>query len=61
MPQTVGVYITTNRAKHQPSLFDKTPMVYRFLHACLTFQFRSCTVKEGNCGGGCGGGNRDAK
>ena len=30
--------------KHQLSVFDKTPMVRRFFHACFTFQFRACTV-----------------
>jgi hypothetical protein len=32
--------------KHQLSMYDTTPMVHRFFHACLTFQFRSSTVTE---------------
>jgi len=33
--------------KNQLSLFVKMPKEHRFLHACLTFQFRLCTVTEG--------------
>jgi len=32
--------------KHQLSLLNKMPMVLRFPHACLIFQFRLCTVTE---------------
>jgi hypothetical protein len=32
--------------KHQLSIYDKKLVVHRFLHACLTFQFRLCTVTE---------------
>jgi len=33
--------------KHQLSPYDKRPRVLRFIHACLTFQFRWCPVTEG--------------
>ena len=33
--------------KHQLSLFDNMPMAQRFIHACLTSQFKSSTIAEG--------------
>ena len=44
---TNAEYITTKRTKHQLSVYVKMPIVRRFCHACLTFQFRGYTVTEG--------------
>ena len=37
-------YITPKRAKHELCLFDKMPIICKFLHVCFTFQFRPCIV-----------------